>query len=63
MVNFFVTSENVNNAEALWGFTAMHTASNLGDLALIKQLLTFGGSIYRKDLQLRTAEDVAREAG
>lgn len=62
MVNFFVNNDNVNEAEQLWGFTPMHTAANLGNLPLVEQLLSFGGSIYKKDLQGRTAEDVAREA-
>ena len=62
MVKFFVNTSNVNDPEQLWGFTPMHTAANLGNLDLITLLLTYGGSIYKKDLQGRTAEDVAREA-
>ena len=61
MVNFFVNETNVNDSEELWGFTPMHTAANLGNCALIKQLLTYNGSIYKKDHQKRTAEDIARE--
>ena len=63
MVKFFLKPTNSNEVEALWGFTPMHIAANAGDLPLIKLLLTFGASIYRKCNQGRTAEDVAREAG
>ena len=62
IVKFFVNTSNVNDAEQLWGFTPMHTAANLGNLDLVTLLLTYGGSIYKKDKQGRTAEDVAREA-
>ena len=62
MAKFFVNTLNVNEPESLWGFTPMHTAANMGNLDLITLLITYGGSIYKKDLQGRTAEDVAREA-
>jgi hypothetical protein len=63
MVNFFCNTKNCNNPEALWGFTPMHTAANLGNLDLTKKLLTYGASIYKKEKQGRTPEDVARETG
>jgi hypothetical protein len=63
MVKFFLKPSNVNEVESLWGFTPMHIAANQGNIELIKLLLKYGGSIYRKDNQKRTAEEVAREAG
>jgi len=63
MVKFFLKSTNSNEVEALWGFTPMHIAANAGNLPLIKMLLTYGASIYRKCHKGRTPEDVAREAG
>jgi len=63
VVKFFLKSTNSNEVESLWGFTPMHIAANSGNLDLIKMLLTYGGSIYRKCHKGRTAEEVARDAG
>jgi len=63
MVKYFLNAQNCNEVESLWGFTPMHTVANLGNLELIKLVLSYGGSIYRKCYKDRTAEEVAQEAG
>jgi len=63
MVKYFLNAQNCNEVESLWGFTPMHTVANLGNLELIKLVLSYGGSIYRKCYKGRTAEEVAQEAG
>ena len=63
MVNFHLLGRNINEPEALWGFSPLHTAANCGDLDIVKVLLKHGASIYTKDNKGRTAEELAFEAG
>ena len=63
LAKYFLLGRNVNEPETLWGFAPLHTAANIGDLAMIKALVTHGASIYVKDVKKRTPEEVAFGAG
>ena len=63
IADYHLLGRNINEPEAMWGFAPMHTAANLGDLAMLKTLLKHGASIYTKDFKDRTAEEVAVDAG
>lgn len=63
VAKYFLVGQNVNEPENLWGFAPLHTAANIGDLDMLKALVTHGASIYVKDNKNRTPETVAFEAG
>jgi len=60
---YHLLGRNINEPEALWGFSPLHTAANSGNLDMVKCLLKYGASIYTRDNKNRTAEELAFEAG
>ena len=63
IVRFLLQKTNLNEADAVWGFTPLHIAANQGNIPIIKLLLTFGASIYRRANNGKTPEEVALDAG
>ena len=54
---------DVNVTDPATGFTALHHAATNGDLALAKALISLGAKRSLKDLDGRTARDLAEERG
>lgn len=63
MTQYHLLGRNVNEKEAMWGYSPLHSAANMGDLDMIKCLLKHGASIYTKDNRGLSPEGVAYEAG
>lgn len=63
MIKIFLKAENCNNEENVWGYTCLHIAAYQGNMEILKYLVEFGCSIYKKDNKGRTAEQVAEDAG
>ena len=62
IVRFLLQKSNLNEADSVWGFTPLHIAANQGNIPIIKLLLTFGSSIYRRANNGKTPEEVAQDA-
>lgn len=63
MIWLFLNSENINEADKIWGFTALHIAASQGEVNLVHKLVDFGSSIYKKDNSGKTSEFVAFDSG
>jgi len=63
VAKMFIKKQNRNDQDKIWGYTALHIAATQGNLAVIKGLLEFNCSIYKRCNKGMTAEAVARDAG
>jgi ankyrin repeat protein len=63
MIWLFLNSENVNEPDKIWGYTALHIAASQGIIDLVVKLVDFGSSIYKKDNSGKTSEIVAADSG
>jgi ankyrin repeat protein len=59
----FVDARNCNTADNIWGRTPLHVGAERGDGDFVRFLMGMDASIYARDKDGRTPEELAAQAG
>jgi hypothetical protein len=62
IAQLFLSPENVNSQDLIWGWSSVHVAASKGDIKMCKLLTSSNGSIYRLSKKELTPEEVALDA-